>query len=315
MNDRAPAPFAYHADSYFWPRPVAPAALPRPRWRLAAAMLAATAVTTTVVGARLQYNFARGAPAYATNEDLLPFAWAWHHPAMLWGGLTFSLALMAILLAHELGHYLTGRRYGLDSTLPYFIPAPTILGTFGAFIRIRSPFRSRRELFDVGVAGPLAGMAVALPILVAGLWQSHGQVPAGAAVTFQWPLLGRLLIYWMRPGLAPARLNVSPLARAGWVGLLVTMLNLLPGAQLDGGHILYSMLPRLHRPVSLALAALLLAAGWFYWPGWFIWAAMIVAMRARHPAVFGPAPGTGRVMVALVAAMILAMTFLLVPVI
>jgi membrane-associated protease RseP (regulator of RpoE activity) len=265
---------------------------PWPHWRWAAPLFVATFATTTAIGARLQYNFVRGWPPYANNTDVFPFAWVWRHPAMLAGGLWFSLPLMAILLAHELGHFLACRYYRLDSTLPLFLPAPTLIGTFGAFIRIRSPFHDRRELFDIGIAGPLAGMALTLPCLAAGLALSHAMSAPQAAqwrnleyIRFGWPPLARWMAAWLHPGVAPARIALSPMARAAWLGLLVTMLNLVPGAQLDGGHILYAAAPRLHRSVSWMAMAALAVAGWFYWPGWYVFAAFIAAMRVGHPYV------------------------------
>ncbi len=263
---------------------------PWPRWRWAAPLFVATFATTTAIGARLQYNFLAGLPPYSTNTDVFPFAWVWRHPVVLAGGLWFSLPLLAILLAHELGHFLACRYYRLDSTLPLFLPAPTLIGTFGAFIRIRSPFHDRRELFDVGIAGPLAGMALTLPLLAMGLAMSRVLSPAQAALwrqteflRFGWPALARGMAAALLPGIAPARIALAPMARAAWLGLLVTMLNLVPGAQLDGGHILYAVAPRLHRSVSWMAMAALALAGWFAWPGWYVFAAFIAAMRVGHP--------------------------------
>lgn len=275
-----------------------------------------TLLTTTVVGSRLQYNFNRGAPAYAGNDDLFPFPWIWHHPALLALGLPFSLTLLSILLAHELGHYFACCHYRLDSTCPMFLPAPTLIGTMGAFIRIKAPFGDPWELFDVGVAGPLAGIALTLPALLYGLALSH-PVPAPQAavwrqqwLAFGWPPLAQWLAAWLHPGVAPQALALSPVARAGFLGLLVTMLNLIPGAQLDGGHILYAVSPRAHRIASWASLAALAAAGWLWWPGWYVFAIFIAAMRVRHPYV-PPAPrlGPGRIALALVALAIFVLCF------
>ncbi|MGH9393610.1 MAG: site-2 protease family protein [Terriglobales bacterium] len=280
----------------------------------------ATLATTTVVGARLQYNFHRGMPAYFDAVDLFPFAWVWHHPATWLGGLAFSLALLAILLAHELGHFLACRYYRLDSTLPLFLPAPTLIGTMGAFIRIKAPFQDLRELFDIGIAGPLAGMAMTVPLLIYGLATSRVLQPAQAALwqhqflEFGWPPLAQWAASGLHPGVGTARLALSPIARAAWVGLLLTMLNLIPGAQLDGGHILYAISARLHAVASWAALALLLLAGWKYWPGWYLFAAFIALMRVRHPYVPRSQPlGRGRIALALLAAAIFAVTFMLMP--
>jgi len=283
-------------------------------------LFAATFVTTTVVGARLAYNFRLGQPAYFSKIDLFPFAWVWHHPATWLGGLSFSVALLAILLAHELGHFLACRHYRLDSTLPLFLPAPTVIGTMGAFIRIRSPFHERRELFDVGIAGPLAGMVVTVPLLIYGLATSRVLAPAQLPawhrqyLDFGWPPLAQAIVHLLRPGVGVARLSFSPVARAGWVGLLLTMLNLVPGAQLDGGHILYAISPALHRVASWAAMLLMLFAGWRYWPGWFVFAAFIALMRVRHPYVPKLQPlGRARVALTVLALAIFAATFMLTP--
>lgn len=289
------------------------------RWAIP--LLGTTFATTTAVGARLQWNFARGLPSYSNNTDLFPFAWAWRHPHVLAAGLPFSLTLLAILLAHELGHFLACRRYRLDATWPMFLPAPTLLGTLGAFIRIRAPFRSRRELFDVGIAGPLAGMAVAVPVLAWGLWLSRplsgGQVwlERGAWIQFGLSPLMRWMAHGLRPGVA---LALSPVAIAGWTGLLVTMLNLIPGAQLDGGHIAYAVSPKLHRVTSWGALILLSWAGWRYWPGWWFFAAFIALLRVRHPRLWfehgTERLGLTRAVLAALALIIFAVTFMAAPV-
>ena len=264
---------------------------PRPRWRLALVLFLLTLLTTTVEGARLEFDFIHGLPAYATPNDIFPFGWAWHHPGLLVLGLPFSLALMSILLAHELGHFIACRRYRLDSTYPLFLPAPTLIGTMGAFIRIKTRFRGRRELFDVGMAGPLAGMALTLPLLFYGLANSHVLTGAQTAlrqrqwIEFGWPLLARWAAGLTAPGVPIGHIELSPVARAAWMGLLVTMLNLIPGAQLDGGHILYAFSPKLHRAASWTAMAVLLGLGWFAWPGWYVFALFIALMRVRHPYV------------------------------
>src|SRR5206468_7106658 len=225
----------------------------RERWWLHVALFALTLVTTTVAGAILT-----GAIAYDPNPLHLlrglpvarPGAWA--------SGLAFSLPLLAILLAHELGHYVTARRYQLDVSPPYFIPVPlfpSFVGTMGAFIRLRTVVSDRRQLFDVGVAGPIAGFLVALPVLVAGLALSrppapdpafHGmylRIGQAAAVLGDSPrtwVLRRLIV-----GPVPS-VSIHPGACAGRVGTFVTMLNLLPLAQLDGGHLLYAVFPGWH---------------------------------------------------------------------
>ncbi len=254
-------------------------------------LFALTLVTTLAVGAQFEYNYALNRPAFDLERDLNPFSVVWGHPEHLLSGIPFSLALLAILLAHEMGHYLTCLHYGIDATLPYFIPAPTIIGTMGAFIRIRSPIRTRRALFDVGVSGPLAGFALALPILIYGVATSHvGPVEhSSATVTFGNPLLIRFLEALFFPGVPPDNVYLSPLARAAWVGLFATALNLLPIGQLDGGHILYALVGDSHRRLSRAFTLVLLPLAYFYWYGWALWA-VVLFFLGRHPNVWDPVP-------------------------
>lgn len=306
--------FPFTAPAPYYPLVVQPPPY-RPRRWTPLLLLGLTVISTMVIGARLEFNFRQGVPAYRTNTDVFPFVWIWHHPRLLALGIPFSAALLGILLAHELGHYLACRHYRLEATWPHFLPAPTLIGTLGAFIMIRSPFRNRRQLFDVGVAGPLAGFVVAIPILLLGLARSPVHIGhADAALEFGWPPLMAALSHLLRPGIAPAALALSPLARAAWVGLLATMLNLIPSGQLDGGHILYTFFPGLHRWVSWCMAGLMLYMGWRYWSGWYVWAVLLVAMRARHPFVpRGEPVGTLRVALGLAALAILAGTFIATP--
>lgn len=205
-------------------------------------------------------------------------------PARILAGLPYSLTLMAILGVHELGHYFTARHHGIRVTPPYFIPVPMALGTFGAFIQMRSPIEHRRALFDVAVAGPLAGLAVAIPALLVGLQTSTivqgdvsampmmGGSSAGSSVLFA--LLAKLSI---GPELEYGHLlRLSPLAFAGWLGLLVTALNLLPIGQLDGGHIAYAMFGhRIGTVVSTVAMWSLVLLAIFVWPGLTMWAILI----------------------------------------
>ena len=209
-------------------------------------------------------------------------------PTLLLKGLPFSLSLMSILLAHEMGHYLVGRRYNAPVSLPYFIPMPIVglFGTMGAVIVQRAPFEDRRSLFDIGVAGPLAGLVVALPLLVFGLATSTvgpiqpGGLLEGNSILYlatKYLIFGRIL-----PGNGED-VYLNPVAWAAWGGLLVTSLNLLPIGQLDGGHILYSLLGRRAWPVAMLMVGLLVIMG-FFWQGWFVWALLVLAFGVRHPA-------------------------------
>ena len=167
----------------------------QPRYWLHGLLLMATCFTTLVVGAQLQLNFLHNRPAFSLDESLFPLVSMMRHPAQLVLGIPFAATLMLILLAHELGHYITARRYGVQASLPYFIPAPTLIGTLGAFIRIRSRIPSRRALFDIGVAGPIAGFVVALPALVWGTLLSRWEPNLARASELQlgYPQLFRLL--------------------------------------------------------------------------------------------------------------------------
>jgi membrane-associated protease RseP (regulator of RpoE activity) len=267
---------------------------PRASAGVAALLFGLTLLSTLAVGAQI-------ALAYAANRaadigDFNPYALMFRHPSLLRAGLPFALTLMGILLAHELGHYFACRYYGIAASYPYFIPAPTLIGTLGAFIRIRAPILNRRALFDVGLAGPVVGFLFALPALIAGILTSKS-VPAGTVsdgVVFGNPLLVRLLMVILRPGLSPEHLLLNPIGRAAWVGLLATALNLLPAGQLDGGHIVYALAPAYHRSVSLVVVLLLLPLA-YLWPGWLLWAALLLLIGFRHPPLLDPYSSLDRV--------------------
>lgn len=247
----------------------------------------------------------------------------WTDPSILRWGLAYALPVLAILLAHELGHYFACRRYRVAASPPYFLPSPFWLGTLGAFIRIRSVIRSKRELFDIGVAGPIAGFVALLPILAYGVANSVpvAVVPApesNSAMALTLPgssLLYRALV-WLFLGELPAGviLNPHPFVFAAWVGSFATMLNLLPLAQLDGGHLLYAIAGRHQRRIAPALWLLLLAGG-FVWPGWFLWAAIVLWLGLRHPPVWDESEplDRGRRWWAAVAALIFVLCFMPVP--
>jgi membrane-associated protease RseP (regulator of RpoE activity) len=202
-------------------------------------------------------------------------------------GLPFAMTLLSILGVHEFGHYFTARRYGITVTLPYFIPAPVGLGTFGAFIKMKSPVTDRRALFDVGIAGPLAGLCVALPAIVVGLrWselvltgsERHIGIALGTPLMFSF-------LQWLTLGPIPEGGDVvlHPVAFAGWIGLFVTALNLLPIGQLDGGHIAYALVGRHHRKVAIFALLILVGMGIAYWPGWLFWASLSLILGLKHP--------------------------------
>ncbi len=247
-------------------------------------------------------------------------------PRLLLAGLPYGLAVIAFLLAHEMGHYLACRYYGIRATLPYFIPVPPIPGfvllpgTMGAVIRILGPLKSRRALFDVAVAGPLAGFMVALPILAVGLSQSQvlARTELGPGIEMGEPLIWGPMQSIFAPPLGPGEtLLAHPLAFVGWFALLVTAMNLLPIGQLDGGHLLYALSPRWHRRVSLATVMAMVYAGVAYFGGWLVFSLIVlVVLGTRHPRPlhFEASLGTGRLLLLLLAIAVLIGCFTLVPV-
>ena len=295
-----------------------------PRLWLPLCLLALTVLTTLAVGSRLAINYQQVRPAYTIQSDLnlysilMSFAGLLANPAQLLLGIPFSLTLLGILLAHELGHFFTCRYYRIQSSYPYFIPAPTLLGTMGAFLRIESPIVTRRALFDVGLSGPLVGFAIALPVLLFGIASSKvvPLIHTGGAVELGNPPLVLLLEDLFFPGISPANIYLHPVARAAWVGLFATAMNLLPVGQLDGGHILYSLFSRQHRIVSIGVTLLLLAIGLLpgMWFGWTIWGALLLLLGLRHPSVMDPeALGSQRRWMGVLALALLLLCFTPVP--
>jgi membrane-associated protease RseP (regulator of RpoE activity) len=268
------------ARPLIWP----PQARSRRSLITAIALFIVTALSTLAAGAQF-------AAAYAANQSpgferffsdyFRPFA----QPSLFFSGIPFALTLMGILLAHELGHFFACRHYQIAATYPYFIPAPTLIGTMGAFIRIRSPIFNRRALFDMALAGPLVGFLIAVPALALAILFSKviPAVDASSSLVFGRPLAERLLEAVLRPGVLHEHLLLHPVGRAAWVGLFATALNLLPAGQLDGGHILYAVASERHRRVSFAVALLLVPLAVKFWAGWLVWAVLLVAIGFRHP--------------------------------
>jgi membrane-associated protease RseP (regulator of RpoE activity) len=252
--------------------------------------------TTCMMGARFAANFAVGLPPIARFEDMLPIAWIMEQPARLLDGIPFSFTILTILLAHEMGHYYACRRHRVEASLPYFLPAPTLSGTAGAVIRLRSRIPNRRALLDIGISGPFWGFVVSLPLIFLGLLLSVKSPQGNFFLASSPPVFDILnyLVQWIRPG-APAvsHLLFHPVLLACWIGMFVTFLNLLPAGQLDGGHVLYAIFPRLHRPVTTLLILALVAAGTFLWVGWLFWAVLLAMPFMRHPKVRLDEPITG----------------------
>ncbi len=289
---------------------------PRPRYFLASLLFFVTLVTTSAAGSRFFFNFHQRLPAVRLEEDLLPLLGAMLSPAQLWDGLSFSLPLLMILLAHEFGHYCACSYYGLNATLPYFLPVPSFIGTFGAFIRIRDIIYNRKVLFDVALAGPLAGVVVLIPFLFFGLWLSRVD-PALAVqgdLVFSQPILMQVMSGFFFPEAPPEHIYLHPMARAAWVGLFATALNLLPIGQLDGGHLIYAAAPRIAQPVTLAAIVALIPIGYFYYLPWLGWAAILFFFGRRHPRIEDPQGlNGGRLGLTLLAWLIFALCFTVAP--
>jgi Zn-dependent protease len=326
---------AHWPGSYYWSDEpdgrhlilTRPLARRRERWGMHVALFLATLYTVTFAGAVIAGGIPYAGPLvfFASGYPGYPgFLHAWST------GFPFSLPLIAILLSHELGHYVVARRYQIDVSPPSFIPVPmfpTFIGTMGAFIRIRTIVSDRRQLLDIGVAGPIAGFLVALPVLVIGLTMSHAtgsdegfrglvvywsgapQIPLGDS------LVSLALRHWLLGG--ASTINVHPVAFAGWVGMFVTMLNLLPMGQLDGGHILYARLPRWQQRIALGFWLVVAALGRL-WFGWYIWAGLVLVLsrgRLGHPPVLDaqrPLPRS-RDLLAWAAFLLFVITFAPVP--
>jgi membrane-associated protease RseP (regulator of RpoE activity) len=246
------------------------------------------------------------------------------HPAVLFDGLRFSLALLTILTAHEMGHYLACRYYGVSATLPFFIPAPPLFlaGTFGAFIKMKSPIPSRRALFDIGLAGPLAGFIALLPFAFAGILTLQVAPPQTSAslIVFNDPLVFHIIGRLTGATLLDAMPN--PFYMAAWIGLLVTSLNLMPVGQLDGGHGTFSVFgARLHKifgRVAFVAMALMAVLGyvWYGSPSGFLYTVLLAVMlKVRHPAPEQVEPlGKARIVVGIVTLIVFALSLVPFPI-
>jgi len=240
-----------------------------------------TCLTTMVTGTFLMTSFNNTFTSFSGF-----FREVFRSPSILVNGLPFSLAIMSILLAHEMGHYLTCRYYGIDATLPYFIPAPTLIGTMGAFIRIKSPIQHRAALLEVGIAGPIAGFVLAVPALIIALRKSGFTAidPAASSVMLGEPLIFKAMEF-ITGKIPPAGMdiNLHPIGFAAWFGFFATALNLLPVGQLDGGHVSYALFRGIHRRISEAFVFTLIPLGIFYWRGWLLWSVVLLLIGLRHP--------------------------------
>lgn len=240
-------------------------------------------------------------------------------PQALRHGVAFSASLLSILTAHEMGHYVACRRYGVSATLPFFIPAPPLFlaGTFGAFIRIKSPIPSRRALLDIGLAGPLAGFVVAIPIAIAGVLRLEPAfINSDHAIIFNDPLLFKLIALATNAPLGPDTLP-NPFYMAGWIGLLVTSLNLMPVGQLDGGHGTFALFGvkahRLIGRIAFVSTAMLAVLGmiWHNSSSGFLYTILLgIMLRVRHPQPQNSEPlGWTRILIALITLLVFILSF------
>ena len=313
------------------------------QWALHAALFFITAATTTIsgiiwtadLGAYVPSEPSAGTGGAAGSLLLVPWyylsgvaALAWQaltHPALLMPGIKFSASLLAILTAHESGHYVFCRYYGVDATLPFFIPQPPglIPGTFGAFIRMKSPVPSRRALFDIGLAGPLAGFILIVPIALAGvltLHQVHVVPGEAGGITFNDPLLFRLIARAFKIDLDNSAVN--PFYLAAWFGLLVTALNLMPVGQLDGGHGTFAVFGKLAHHwigrVVFVLMLVIMVCGWLWYhsPAMLLYVVLLAVMlRVRHPQPEQMEPlGAMRIAIGIITLIVFALCFLPFPI-
>ncbi len=256
------------------------------------------------------------AGAYQTNTNPLVGPWNFlvDDPGSLWKGIPFAATLLGILVTHELGHYVLSRLHGVATSLPLFVPGlPHFVGTFGAIIRMRAPLTDRRALFDIGVAGPIAGFVVAVVALVIGLRLSTVvPIQGNYGMHLGEPLLLQFAS-WVVIGPLPPTADVilHPVGFAAWFGLFITSLNLLPIGQLDGGHVAYALLGERQRSLAVGLVPILMLFGWLGWKGWFLWVGLAGLMGLAHPPVRNPGRelGTARVLIGWIALLIFAVTF------
>jgi Zn-dependent protease len=247
------------------------------RWIPNLILLLITICTTTLMGAVMEQS-----EQLMRNPALF-----FQKPWLILTGIPASLTIMSILGIHELAHYFVARKHRLDTTLPYFIPVPFGFGTFGAIIRIRTPWENRKALFDVGLAGPLAGFIIALPLFFIGLLSSParppipGALPLGSPFLLQWV---EKLVYLIRDIPKEHDIYVNAMTFAAWFGIIVTGFNLLPVGQLDGGHVAYAVLGRWTRILGIVVLIALVSLGILAWQGWFVWSAFILFSGWQHPA-------------------------------
>ena len=275
-------------------------ARPVPYWRssprrlaIQAGMALLTFFSTTVIGMRYMYNFRLGLPPLVTDADIFPYKWIFQNLSHFADGLPFSCTLLGILLCHEFGHFIYCQRNHVKATLPYLLPAPTLSGAAGAVIRLRSRIKSRSALLQIGASGPIFGLIFALPCIVIGLCLSTPMVLTTPSEMDHFRVNSPLLIILLRHVVLLFKPDVPPLLQmiphpvlvASWVGVFITSLNLLPASQLDGGHVVYSISPKLHKVCTTLVILLAIIAGTGFWIGWLLWAVLLMMPGMRHPTI------------------------------
>ena len=305
----------------FIPKPLPP---PHGRLWVQVALLIATLFSTTIAGGCHYLSFTQD----LATSDLAPvttptFMQTFGDPIFYLHGLWYSLTILAILGCHEMGHYVACLRYNVLATRPFFLPAPFLTGTFGAFIRIKSRIPTKTALFDIGIAGPLAGFVMAVPALFIGLMLSrvdHLPQDQSGLIELGEPLLFKAAA-WLVWGTVPqgSSINMHPMAFAAWFGLLATALNLFPISQLDGGHIAYAVLGRRSTPLTIVMIGVAVALS-LQSSSWIVWTVLLLVMIGvlgpHHPPTLydDEAVDGNRVMLAIVALLILIVCFTPVPI-
>jgi membrane-associated protease RseP (regulator of RpoE activity) len=304
---------------------LSPAVLPAPvparsyfrEYGLPLLLLGASFITTTANGARFMQNFVDGLPPVVRDSDLWPWGWLIDHPEMFKTGLAFSISLLGILLIHEFGHYFACRWHSIRATLPWVLPAPTLSGTAGAIIQIKKRIPNRDALMDIGIYGPLAGYIASTIAVGVGFALSFHSAPnapdalvvfGGEPITIR--LVHALLAHWDPSTPSFKQIAPHPVLVAGWIGLFITSLNLIPGGQLDGGHILYAVSPKAHKAFTNYLPIVLFLMGTLCWVGWLLWGLFLMIPAMRHPKVpVAPDLSRGRLALAVIGLLIFLLTF------
>lgn len=247
----------------------------------------ATLFSTFFVGITWSLSF-KYADVFSQSPQIDLNVKVFEDPQIISLSIVYAIVLIGILLGHELGHFLACQYYKIDATLPYFIPAPTLIGTLGAFIKIKSPITRKQQLFDIGIAGPLVGFILSVPTLIYGLSLSRAvpAIPREGSLIFGEPLILKIVGSMIFKNIPPDfDVILHPVAFAGWVGIFVTALNLFPIGQLDGGHISYALLGPKSRNLAKLFLGIFIFMAIFFWIGWFIWVFIIFLMGLRHPRV------------------------------